>query len=602
MKGLILFMKKALINLTGILSMAAILAGCGNTTVTKIAPEGDKKSWGGAYDALITKATAESDLTKRSSLLHEAETMLMNSGAVCPIYYYTDQFLLNSHVDGFFDSGLGYKFFYDCTRDDGKTTMAACIASEPDTIDPALNSSVDGATYVSNSFTGLYQFKSVKGITTAVPALSDGEPVKTVLDDGKVKYVFTLKDSKWSDGTALTAADFVYAWNRAASGTLAADYAYIFDVIDGGLECNNDTTGTKKLNVTASEDGKTLTVVLTAECPYFNQLMAFPAYAPVKQSAVESSAERGGWATKPATYISNGPFKLDSWTSNSEIKYVKNPNYYDADNVSMTNLNFLLDDNDTTIYANYQNGAIDLADSFPIDSIATIKSTYEPKGEYFNENLLGTYYVAFNVNSTTFAKADTEAKRASVRRGLSLLIDRNYLIENVAKGDQTPANSFVAKGTYEGDGVTEFAAKNGTKGDGKGYYSVDPADQAANVAEGIALIKAGGYTYDDTKKKFTDFPTFTYILNKSSGHQAIAEYLQGAFSNYGITMKLDVQEWATFLKTRKAGDFDVARDGWNGDFNDAMTFLDMWTTSSGNNDCQLGKDAHAEVKVYENSL
>ncbi|MFA6862111.1 MAG: ABC transporter substrate-binding protein [Bacilli bacterium] len=603
-------MKKSLVSLTALFGAAMVLAGCGatsSTTAYEIAPEGTKKSWAEAYDTLIASAKADADATTRSNKLHEAEDMIMDSGAVCPIYVYTDQYLMKSDIKGFFDSPLGYKFFYDSYRTGGGKKISACIASEPQTIDPALNSSVDGATYIANSFVGLYQFKSVNGVTKPMPALSDGEPVKTTLADGKVKYDFTLKASKWSDGTDLTANDFVYAWNRAASGATASDYAYIFDVIDGAAEVEADETGTKKLNISASEDGTHFYCTTTSNVTYFDQLLAFPTYAPVKQAAVETSDIRGGWASDPTNYVCNGAFKLSAWTHKGSMTYVKNDNYYDAANVQLDELDFVLNDNDTTIYSLYEStkDGIDLADSFPTENIDQVKAKYlktDDTNEYYNKALLGTYYIAFNVNSKVFTKADTEQKRADIRNGLSLLIDRNYLVNSITKGDQIPANSFVPQGTLETDGTTDFTTKNGKNRDGKGYFSVDTADRQTNIDKAIELIKGAGYTYDATKGQFTDFPSFDYLLNNSSGHVAIASYIQSVFAQYGITMNQKTQEWATFLATRKAGDFDVSRDGWNGDYNDAMTFLDMFLSTSGNNDCQLGKDAHANVKVYDNDL
>jgi oligopeptide transport system substrate-binding protein len=289
------------------------------------------------------------------------------------------------------------------------------------------------------------------------------------------------------------------------------------------------------------------------------------------------------------------------------MTYVKNDNYYDAANVQLDELDFVLNDNDTTIYSLYEStkDGIDLADSFPTENIDQVKAKYlktDDTNEYYNKALLGTYYIAFNVNSKVFTKADTEQKRADIRNGLSLLIDRNYLVNSITKGDQIPANSFVPQGTLETDGTTDFTTKNGKNRDGKGYFSVDTADRQTNIDKAIELIKGAGYTYDATKGQFTDFPSFDYLLNNSSGHVAIASYIQSVFAQYGITMNQKTQEWATFLATRKAGDFDVSRDGWNGDYNDAMTFLDMFLSTSGNNDCQLGKDAHANVKVYDNDL
>ena len=110
-----------------------------------------------------------------------------------------------------------------------------------------------------------------------------------------------------------------------------------------------------------------------------------------------------------------------------------------------------------------------------------------------------------------------------------------------------------------------------------------------DLAEAVEMLKSLGFKYNESKKSFSDIPTIKYLYNAGTGHQAIAEYLQGAFKPYGINLKLESQEWATFLNTRKDGNYSIARNGWLADYNDACSFLDMWTTGSGNNDAQFGR-------------
>jgi oligopeptide transport system substrate-binding protein len=156
-------------------------------------------------------------------------------------------------------------------------------------------------------------------------------------------------------------------------------------------------------------------------------------------------------------------------------------------------------------------------------------------------------------------------------------------------------------GLTEPDGK-EFIEKNGPNRDGAGYYSVADADYQANCDAAVALLKEVA----DSSKKYTmdgssvvGFPTLTYITNDGSGHEAIAAYLQQVWGNYGFDIKVEVQEWATFLNTRKEGNYSIARNGWLGDYNDPISFLDMWVSGSGNNDCQFGKGAHASYNGYE---
>ena len=491
------------------------------------------------------------------------------------------------------------------------------VGAFPDTIDPALNRAVDGATYIIHMFSGLVGYKQdASGKLVLFADCAKELPTATATDDGKYQYVFTLKDDlKWSDGSALTAADFVYSWNRACDPATGADYAYMFDIIDGyndvidmyemtedgSIAKNDDGTlkykdGVKSLNVTASEDGKTITVVLPVDAPYALELFAFPAYMPVKKDVVE--ADPDGWATNVATYIGNGPYKASSFTQ-SELVAVKNEYYQNAADIVSDKITFAFNDDDASLLANYKNGSYLFIDSVPNDEIDALKAAYPT--EFQIEGQLGTYYVCFNMNAECF-KGFTQEEQADLRNALGLLIDRNYIVEEIGKAGQVPAAGFVAMGLTEPDG-TEYISKNGVNGDGKGYYSVAAEDYTANCDEALALIKkvaasSGKFTVG-ADNKVVGFPTLEYITDKGTGHEAIATYLQGVFANYGISMNVTSQEWSTFLNTRKDGAYSIARNGWLGDYNDPISFLDMWTTDSGNNDCQFGKGEHASYKGYD---
>ena len=480
--------------------------------------------------------------------------------------------------------------------------MTLNVGAKPDTVDPALNSAVDGATYIVHAFAGLIGWEQDEsGKMVLVPQCAAEMPTKSEAD-GKTVYTFTLRDGlKWSDGTDLTAADFVYAWNRAASPVTAADYGYMFDCIDGytAMTEMNDkgelVNPDAKLNVTASDDGKTLTVVLPVDLPYFNELCAFPAYMPVRQDLIEEYGD--AWATKAESYIGNGPYKVTSFTE-TELVMEKNENYYDADRVVSDKLTFAFNDDDNSLLVNYQNGSYLFIDSVPNNEIPSLQ-TGDYKDEFYVVGQLGTYYVSFNVNDEAL-KDFTEAERVKIRKALGLVIDRNYICSDISKAGEVPAAGFVAMGLTEPDGK-EFIEKNGPDRDGKGYYSVAAEDYKANCDEAVKLLTEVA----ESSKKFTiadgkvsGFPTLTYLTNDGTNHENIAAYLQQVWGQYGITVKVEVQEWATFLNTRKNGDYSVARNGWLGDYNDPISFLDMWLTASGNNDCQFGKGAHADYAGY----
>ena len=539
-------------------------------------------TWAQTYDKLIEYIKKESDAYKRFALMHKAEDLLMSTGAIVPLYYYTDIYMAKTTIDGFFSSPLGYKFF-KYTSVDGKTdNINVCLASEPKSIDPALNSSVDGATIISHCFSGLFRWEEdengVLGLTFDCAESYEKQVNETT---GETTYVFTLRDGlKWSDGTALKASDFTKAWNRAISDDLGADYAYMFEVVKGFED--------GELDATADDEANTITVVLPVDVSYFIELCAFPTYFPVPAAAYTSDT----WAGEAATYVSNGAYKLKSWKHNENMVMEKNDKYWDAASVEMEKITNYLSDDSTAMLSAYKAGTYDFIDDVPTEEIENLKKTYPD--EFVVAGQLGTYYVIFNNNmdllpeSYTKGKTDAEIAVAlqEVRKALGLTIDRNYIVEKIGQAGQVPASSFVAMGLTEPDG-SEFY-KNANKKDGKyGYYSVAKEDLTKNREEALEILKK--YYEVDKNGMIKNFPTMTYLYNTSESHKTIGEYIQSTFKLYGIDMTLSNQEWNTFLETRKKGDYTIARNGWLGDYNDPISFLDMWTTQSGNNDAQFGK-------------
>ncbi|HHW89848.1 MAG TPA: peptide ABC transporter substrate-binding protein [Clostridiales bacterium] len=486
--------------------------------------------------------------------------------------------------------------------DKSRDYLVVCAGPNPDTIDPALNSAVDGATMILHAFSGLVGWaQKDDGSLELVPDCAEELPEPTIDEEtNKATYVFTLKEGlKWSDGQELKASDFEYAWKRAASVELGADYGYMFEVIDGYYgedeEGNLEVTG--DINVTANDADRTLTVVLTQDVPYFYELCAFPTFMPVREDVIEANPDT--WATKPETYIGNGPYKITKWTRNDKIVFEKNDYYHNADKVKIKKIEFALSDDAGAMLANYKNGTFDFIDEVPNNEISSLKTNY-PK-EFFTEGQLGTYYLNFNINADIFDGLTYE-EAVKFRKAISLIIDRNYIVEEIGQAGQQPANSFVPTGLTDADTSKQFVDLNGPNRDGKGYFSVAKEDLEANRAEAVELLKEAGFTYDEEEKKFTDLPEMDYLYNTNTGHQAIGEYLQSALAEYGFVITLKVQEWGVFLNTRKQGNYTFARNGWLGDYNDPITFLDMWTSGSGNNDVQFGKGDHANLAVYKITL
>ncbi len=487
------------------------------------------------------------------------------------------------------------------------SSLAVCLASEPDTIDPALNSAVDGATLLAHLFSGLAKWdQDDSGKLVIVPDAATELVEGVANDDGTVTYTYTLRDGLvWSDGQPVTANDYVFAWQRAADPDTAADYGYMFEVVDGYADVwETDADGNfvnpdAELNVKAIDE-KTIEVTLANAISYWNELLAFPTYFPVREDVVANDS----WATDPSTYVCNGMYKLTGWDHNSLITLTKNADHPDADKVTMETIEFYLSDDANNMLTNFKNGTWALIDDVPTEEIAALKTEYPD--EFFNVGQIGTYYVCWNVNEnilpadSTLTGVEAEAAKAEIRNAVSLLLDRNYIVNEIAQGGQVPASSFVAMGLTDADG-SQFYENCGKSDAFKGYFDASAEALEANYNSAIETLKKY-YTFDEATGKFTNFPSMTYLYNTSDAHKAIGEYIQSALDGVGITLNLENQEWATFLNTRKQGDYSIARNGWVADYNDPICFLDMWTTASGNNDVQFGKGDHAAVAGYSLDL
>lgn len=523
------------------------------------------------YNQLIAQIKSETDYATRTKLMHDAEDILMSNYCVVPLYYYNDIYMQKDYVDGIYANAFATKFFMYATMSNGEKTLRLNLASEPDYLDPALNSSVDGACLAANSFSGLYTYNA-EGKT--VPACAEEY---VVTDDG-LTYTVTLKEGlKWSDGSDLTAADFEYSWKRAVDPATAADYEYMFSGFAGYEEGD--------LQVIALDD-LTLEFTLSAPCAYMEDLMAFPTFYPVCKAYVEANStgdEPGSWCTE-AGFVSNGAYVCTGWNHDTSMTYEKNPYWYDADKVTVEKLEFMLSADDTAIYAAYNAGDVDFIDTVPTDEIATLLADENP--EFFIVDELGTYYAAFNCKSSLF-DGKTPEEAACMRKAFSLLIDRDYICENIGQTGQVAANAYIPLGMADGNGgifKTEPVAE--------GYY--DPYavnnDYDTTVENARTLLKAAGYEFDEDGMLSASTPiSIEYLTNDGTGHVAVAESMQQDFAAIGIEMTIQQQDWNVFLEERKNGNFDFCREGWIADFNDPINMLEMWITTSGNNDCQFGR-------------
>jgi oligopeptide transport system substrate-binding protein len=464
-----------------------------------------------------------------------------------------------------FLSGCGGKKSSASTREN---TISACFGSEPNTIDPALNSAVDAAIYLQHTHEGIYKYEDTGILATAginfaktVPGMAASAPQKTVHSDGTVTLVYTLRSGlKWSDGSALTAEDFVYSWQRLVDPETAADYSYMIDMIENANEIMEDEMDKSALGVRAV-NATTLEIKLTYDCPFFDEIMAFPATFPVKKSIIEKSGDQ--WTFAPSTYVSNGPYRMKEWVHNSYILIEKNPNYYAAVN-GPEFIRFVLMDDENAILTGFRAGEIDFIEALPADEIPSLLKS----GELKISDYLGTYFVSLNTQRSPF----TDAR---IRKAFGLAIDRNYIVNQVTRGGQKPAGGFVPSG------ISDVAVGSDFRKTGGDYISLAESDYEKNVAEAQRLMAEAGYPGG------RGFPVVEYLYNTNDIHRAVGEALQNMWRTaLGVNVTLGNQEWNVFLDTRKKGNYSIARDGWIGDYNDPINFLDMFLTGGGNNNSQ----------------
>ena len=459
----------------------------------------------------------------------------------------------------------------------------------PETLDPALNSSIDGANTLITVFEPLLLIDENNEV---IPGQAESY---TVSDDGLV-WTFTMRDGlKWSDGSDLTAKDFEYSFKRLAAPDTAAPYAEtVVGMIDGYEDAvgNPDADGNMTtepdfdaLNVVASEDGKTLTVTLSYPCAYFDKLAAFAAMSPVQQATVEANGD--AWCTEADTYVCNGPYYISDWIPSERIVLTKNPNYvggWDSSKIVSDTITLLLLEDSSAAYAAYNSGEAQLIKDVPTDEIPSLTKA-EDGGDFYVDTILGTYYLSLNDQKEPF-------NDVNVRKALSLAIDRDYVANTIMQGTYTPAYNLVGPGIVDENGMF-YDNANG----GKTYIS---EDYEANLEAAKQALADAGYPNGE------GFPVIEYSTNDVGYHTPVAEYLQQAWGELGITVNINKVEWASFTPLRRAGDYDASRNGWVMDYNDPSNMLELFTTGNGNNDGKYSSadfDAAIEAsKVADKSV
>ena len=448
----------------------------------------------------------------------------------------------------------------------------ACIASEPETIDPGLISSVDGSTYVQHMFENLMKY-----VPTDEAADASGNVMFTkvdlgqaasyeVSDDGLV-YTFKIReDAKWSDGEPVKAQDWVYSWQRLVNPATASDYGYFLDgVVVNAAEIQAGEKDPSELGIKAIDDS-TLEITLCQDTPYFIEMCCFASLMPLREDVVEGNDD---WAT-PEKIVVNGPYILSEWVHDSVIKMVPNEQYYDAANLGPSEIDWYLSADETAILSAYQSGEWDFIESFPTDMIASLQDS----GDCYIDPYVGTYYLYLNCD---------KIQDWRVRAAMVLSVDRDNIVTNVAQGGQSPATGFVASGILDSTGA-DFAYGSSDLGAIYAWLQETYPDYDLSTYEGKCDLAKKLYQEAVDEGTWDPNTTIVYNFNTSDAHKAIAEACGQDWNNVlGINITLENQEWETYTNGLGEHKFGVARLGWIADYNDPITYLELLVTGNSYN-------------------
>ena len=385
----------------------------------------------------------------------------------------------------------------------------------------------------------------------------DGKPSPGVAEkwenkDFKVWTFHLRKDAKWSDGTPVTAQDFVYSWQRLANPNTASPYASYLQY--GHIVNIDDIIAGKKpitdLGVKALDD-HTFEVTLSEPVPYFYKLLVHSSVSPVPKAAVEKYGEK--W-TQPANIVTNGAYKLKDWVVNERIVLERNTNYWDNAKTVINQVTYLPISSEVTDVNRYRSGEIDMTyNNMPIELFQKLKK--EIPNEVHVDPYLCTYYYEINNQKAPF-------NDVRVRTALKLALDRDIIVNKVKNQGDLPAYSFTPPYT-------------------DGAKLVEPEwfkwSQEKRNEEAKKLLAEAGYTAEKPL-------TFDLLDNTSDLHKKLAIAAASIWKkNLGANVKLENQEWKTFLDTRHQGNYDVSRAGWCADYNEPTSFLNMVLSDSSNN-------------------
>lgn len=398
---------------------------------------------------------------------------------------------------------------------------------------------------LNNVMEGLYRLGKDNKVENALATKTQ------VSKDGKT-WTFTLRDSKWSDGSALTAKDFVYSWRRTVDPKTASQYAYLFEGIKNADKISASKAPVSSLGVKAEGKNK-LVVNLDKRIPYFKLLMGFPLFFPQQQKAVEKYGEKYGTSSKYMAY--NGPFVQTGWTgSNLSWKLKKNNNYWDKKDVKLDAINYSVQKTPSTAYNLYQSNKLD---AVVLDSQQT-KNLKNQNG-YTIRPTASTFYLQYN-------QKNKNLQNENLRRAISLSINRKALGDALG-GSSKPAKSLTPAGLTKVENQ-DFASKTADTT----YTKYDPAEAKKLFKKALKELGKNNVSVD-------------ILSDDTDAGQKTTETLQSQLEENLKGLKVGVQNvpFKTRLSRSTSGNFDIVVTGWGADFADPISFDDLFTSKNTQN-------------------
>ncbi len=426
---------------------------------------------------------------------------------------------------------------------------------DPESLDPHKVSTVQEANIMRDLFSGLVMQDTKAEL---IPGAAESWEVS---EDGTI-YTFKLRaNGKWSDGSPVTAQDFVFSWQRVVDPATAAEYAYMLAPIVNAEAITAGETPPAELGVKATDD-LTFEVTLNAATPYFLEMLTHQALYPVSQANITAF---GDDFTKPGNLISNGPFMLTSFTPNDHLALSKNPAFYDAATVMLDTVNYFPTEDRSAAIKRFEAGELDMNDDFPTEQLTDMTAKFGEQvkvGPY-----LGTYYYMFKLPEEPWNNLE-------LRQAISMAIDRDYLAEEVWQNTMIPAYSFVPPG------ITGYTSRL------LDFAEIPQIDREDKAAEMLASL---GYGPDNPLQMQISF-------NTSENHNNTAVAIQEQLKPLGIEVTLLNADAVThFAMLEQKADFDVARSGWIADYKDPENFLAICKSGAGNNSSEYTNPAYDEL-------